>query len=254
MRQWLALAVVMTAGPAAARPPIDLFAGTFTNEEDVYFAKEAGRAPPPETRLSITQEAGGFRLRTIDAFGKPLEDGHLMQVAAGPTLTTGKCGMPFKPVKDSFVALPRTGTCRNAAIMERFSRDGISLRLEDGTSMTMLRRARPVTCWAAVPKDTKKPDGSDDWYGVRDMKLHDQGGRAAFGGGTTGAKATEIKVRNVIWPSGLNRPSLVLYVFTPDAPDKAVAYSWADPGATRIGINLRWMQASCTIDVMEKSK
>jgi hypothetical protein len=55
-------------------------------------------------------------------------------------------------------------------------------------------------------------------------------------------------MRNVVWAQGPNRPSVVLYVHTPDDPDRAAAYSWADPDAKRIGINLRWMQASCTID------
>jgi hypothetical protein len=30
-----------------------------------------------------------------------------------------------------------------------------------------------------------------------------------------------------------------------------VSYAWADEGAARVGINLRWMQASCTIDGAE---
>ena len=53
-------------------------------------------------------------------------------------------------------------------------------------------------------------------------------------------------MRNVRWPYGNNRPSLVLYAYRPDK-DRAVSYAWADPSAQRIGINLRWMQASCTL-------
>jgi hypothetical protein len=243
----LALIMATLAVPASAKTvPTDIIPGTYTNEEDVYFAKEAGKTPPVETRIEISRDPGGFRLRAIDPFGKPLEEGHVMAVTSGPTLNAGKCGMPFRPVKGGLAALPRTGTCHNHSIMERFDAGGITLRLEDGT-VTTLRRARAVLCWAAMPKDVKKPDGTTDWYGVRDLKLHDQGGRAAFGGGDTGAKPTVIKLRNVVWPTGPNKPSVVLYVFTPEEPDKAVAYSWADLGATRVGINLRWMQASCTI-------
>ncbi len=128
------------------------------------------------------------------------------------------------------------------------SEDGrVSITFPDGR-MTTLRRARPVTCWGSVPKTTKKPDGTEDWYFVRSLKLHDQGGRAQFGGGDTGAPPVVIRMRNVIWPSGPSQPSLVLYVHKPETPDRAESYSWADPGAKRIGINLRWMQASCTID------
>ena len=55
-----------------------------------------------------------------------------------------------------------------------------------------------------------------------------------------------IKMRNVIWPSGSNRPSLVLYADRP-GEDRAVSYAWADPSAVHIGINLQWMQAICAL-------
>jgi hypothetical protein len=86
------------------------------------------------------------------------------------------------------------------------------------------------------------------------LVLHDQGGRAKLGGGATGAQETIIRIRYVTWAAGsTNRPSVVLYVFKPDAPEEAVSYSWADEGAVRVGINLRWMQASCTIEGAEKA-
>lgn len=129
----------------------------------------------------------------------------------------------------------------------RASGDRLTLTLADGRT-SELRRARPVTCWGSVPRAVRKPDASEDWLFERSLKLHDQGGRVAFGGGDTGAAPIVLRVRNVVWPSGPNQPSVVLYVHTPDKPDHAEAYSWADPGARRVGINLRWMQASCTID------
>ena len=100
----------------------------------------------------------------------------------------------------------------------------------------------------SVPKLAKKADGSDDWYFAAGLKLHDQGGRVQFGGGDTGAPSVVLRMRNVVWPTGTNKPSLVLYIHKPESPDRAESYSWADPDAKRIGINLRWMQASCTID------
>jgi hypothetical protein len=176
----------------------------YTNEEDVYFAREAGKTPPPWTAVELDGEA----LRGVDAFGRPAPlpalAGHVVE---GPTLT---------------------------------------LRLTDGSSRT-LRRARPVSCWGSSLKATRKADGSEDWTFDAKLKLHDQGGRVTFGG-TDGSRPVVLRMRNVVWPSGPNRPSLVLYVHTPEEPDRAVSYSWADPDAKRIGINLRWMQASCTID------
>lgn len=247
----LLVGLMPLSAPAATHATV--FPGTYTNEEDVYFAKEAGKPAPRETRIRVVREGAGFRLVPIDSYGKVLSDGNLLSDDGKGGLTSAGCGMPFTVEGDTLVALPRTGTCHNQSIMARIAPQGITLALPDGTT-TLLRRARPVTCWGAVPKDAKKPDGSTDWVGVRGLKLHDQGGRAAFGGGTTGARPVEIKLRNVVWPSGPNQPSLVLYVFTPDEPDKAVGYSWANSGAARIGINLRWMQASCSVDGMESGK
>jgi hypothetical protein len=120
--------------------------------------------------------------------------------------------------------------------------------------VSQLRRARPASCWVAIRKDKSKADGKEDWLFLRDVKLNDQGGRARAGGGDSGAQEVVIRMRNVVWPQPTtNKPSLVLYVHKPDQPDRAESYVWADPAAARIGINLRWMQASCTIDGAEKA-
>ena len=56
-----------------------------------------------------------------------------------------------------------------------------------------------------------------------------------------------IRLRNVTWAKGSpNKPSLVLYVHKDD-PVRAESYSWADPQSSMIGINLRWVQASCSL-------
>jgi hypothetical protein len=207
------LALAAMAAPAVAAAT-SLPPGTYTNEEEVYFDKEAMRAPAPWIGMTVTADG---KVAFVDLFGKPVAATTYKGLA--PSDTAGR----------------------------------IRMALSDGR-VTELRRARTATCWGAAPKAAKKPDGSEDWAGARDLKLHDQGGRVSFGGGTTGAPEVILRMRNVIWPSGPSRPSLVLYVHKPDAPDKAVSYSWADPGAKMIGINLRWMQASCTIDTTTEEK
>jgi hypothetical protein len=211
----LAAVLIAQAAAAAASPPtgplVPMAASIWTNEEEVYFDGEAKRASAPWIGLRI---APGGGVTYVDRFGKVVPAVGEKSLAYGP--------------------------------------DGTRLRmtLADGR-VTELRRARTATCWGAAPKAVKKPDGGDDWYGAQPLKLHDQGGRVTFGGGTTGAPEVILRMRNVIWPSGPSRPSLVLYVHKPGSPDRAEAYSWADPGAKRVGINLRWMQASCTIDGLE---
>jgi hypothetical protein len=203
--------MTLTALPAAIFVATSVFAAppapaVYTNEEQVYFDREAGRTPPPWMGLDV--DAAGA-LRPVDAFGDPVSGPAPAIVASTP--------------------------------------DTLTARLADGATTT-LNRARPATCWVAVLKDARKADGSEDWHFQRGLVLHDQGGRVRAGGGDSGARAVTIRMRNVVWASGPNRPSLVLYIHDPDAPDRALSYAWADPGATRIGVNLRWMQASCTID------
>jgi hypothetical protein len=198
-------------------------AAIYTNEEQVYFDKEAGRItlwigaiPVP-----VDGQQGKYTLNIVDEFGQKLWN-----------------PLRFTDSKNQLGPL----------------HDGKEFTIIVDGGEIRLRRARPVTCWAAIPKKKSKADGSPDWYFIRDIKLHDQGGRARIGGGDSGAPELVIRMRNVIWPANKdgtpssNRPSLVLYVHKPDKPDSAESYVWADPGAARIGINLRWMQASCTID------
>ena len=102
------------------------------------------------------------------------------------------------------------------------------------------RKARQFECWMTATQR----DGDSTFQ--RGLTVHDQGGMIWIETEEDAPQQVGIKLRNVRWPYGRNRPSLVLYAHKPDQ-DNAVSYAWADPGAQRIGINLRWMQASCTL-------
>jgi hypothetical protein len=219
MRHWsfcLLLAPVLGTPSSLAETPAPIQAGIYSNEEQVYFAKEAGRTAPP--LLMLRYDGTGAPV-AVDAFGAPLPS-------------------------------PREGFTTSVAA------SGIMAPLRDGTTLD-LRRARPATCWVAIKKDKPKADGSPDWFFAQNVKLHDQGGRALVGTGAADTQPLVIRMRNVVWPPkadgtpSTNKPSVVLYVHKPEERDRSEAYVWADPGAARIGINLRWMQASCGIDGME---
>ena len=101
-------------------------------------------------------------------------------------------------------------------------------------------KARRFECWMTG----MQRDG--EWTFRRGLEIYDQGGMVWLETEEEAPQQVGIKMRNVHWPYGNNRPSLVLYAYRPDE-DRAVSYAWADPSAQRIGINLRWMQASCTL-------
>ena len=102
------------------------------------------------------------------------------------------------------------------------------------------RKARRFECWMTA----MQRDG--EWTFRRGLEIFDQGGMVWLETEEQPPEKVGIKMRNVRWPYGNNRPSLVLYAYRPDE-DRAVSYAWADPAAQRIGINLRWMQASCSL-------
>nr|WP_156780759.1 hypothetical protein [Hyphomonas sp. Mor2] len=111
-----------------------------------------------------------------------------------------------------------------------------------------LRRARPFECWTAILRGAAHGDGGqgmNDWDFRRGVKLHDQGGVAELITDEEPARRIRLLLRDVDWPYGTNRASLTMYVLEGDS-DRAVSYTWTEAGADRIGINLRWLQASCT--------
>ncbi|MEM7640757.1 MAG: hypothetical protein AAF269_17005 [Pseudomonadota bacterium] len=111
-----------------------------------------------------------------------------------------------------------------------------------------LRRARPFECWTAILRGASHGDsgqGMRDWDFRRGVTLHDQGGEAVLMTDEEEPRKIRLRLRNVDWPYGTNRPSLTLYIMEGES-DRAVSYTWNEGDAERIGINLRWIQASCT--------
>lgn len=111
-----------------------------------------------------------------------------------------------------------------------------------------LRRARAFECWTAILRGASHGDsgeGMRDWDFRRGVRLHDQGGEAELITDEETPRRIRLRLRNVDWPYGTNRPSLTLYIMEGDS-DRAVSYAWNEGDAERIGLNLRWLQASCT--------
>ena len=102
-------------------------------------------------------------------------------------------------------------------------------------------KARLFKCWVSPQKE----DGSYAFY--NDLVIHDQGGRIWVDAVEGEHPRIGLKMRNVVWPMGNNRPSLVLYAYRGDDGDKAVSYTWTSPDGERLAMNLRWVQASCTL-------
>ncbi len=102
-------------------------------------------------------------------------------------------------------------------------------------------KARRFVCWIAAQERN-----GEDWTFKNDLEIWDQGGSIWIDTDEDDSQTIGIKMRNVHWPTGANRNSLVLYAYR-KGEDRAASYVWGEPEATRLAMNLRWMQASCTL-------
>ena len=105
---------------------------------------------------------------------------------------------------------------------------------------TRLRRATTFVCWVGVAKGTERLVQSE-------IVLQDQGGLAAVSLPGGRPDKVRIRLRNVDWPIGVNRPSLTLYVLLDD-DERAEGYAWGEPTAPRLALDIGGTQVSCTRD------
>ena len=111
-----------------------------------------------------------------------------------------------------------------------------------------LHRARQFTCYADIPG---VGGGRDIPYTRYDnLSLHDQGAETWFV--DKDGRNLGLRLFNVDWPINnyegyFTRDSLVIYVIEKlqDASIKEHGYAFTLPEANRIGINLKWLLASC---------
>jgi hypothetical protein len=173
------------------------------------------------------------------------------------------CDIIWRRRADGFSGETRPGACkvvttgasqRNLTITERHDLSPTSWDVRDigvddrGTRVfgsadhapTRLRRAMTFVCWAGSVRGSEPVT-------VSDLIVHDQGGVASARLAGATPSVVNIRLRNVDWPIGQNRPSLTLYLMTGSDAD-AKAYAWSEPDAKRIALDVGGTQVSCTRD------
>ncbi len=106
-----------------------------------------------------------------------------------------------------------------------------------------LKRVRMFEGWTAFLKDgstamTGQDAPADAWDSQRDLTIYDQGGTV---------KINDKFFAQLAQLSYKNGTKVLKLGIVEIATGKTVAYTWANPDATRIGINLRWIQAGFTL-------
>ncbi|MBN8726397.1 MAG: hypothetical protein J0H15_01655 [Xanthomonadales bacterium] len=104
-----------------------------------------------------------------------------------------------------------------------------------------LRRVVPFTGWAALNGSGPDAAPGSDWHMDRALQLGSEGGRTALAWRDGAASGWSLMLERPTYRDG-SVPVLKLSVVE-DASGRTLAYAWANPDATRIGINLGWLQA-----------
>ena len=103
------------------------------------------------------------------------------------------------------------------------------------------RRVEIFSGWAAVNgAGPGAAADSNDWHMDRAIRLGSEGGRQALTWRDAKPSGYSLVLERLTYREG-NVPVLKLSVVE-DATGRTLAYAWANPEATRIGINLGWVQ------------
>lgn len=109
------------------------------------------------------------------------------------------------------------------------------------------REVRWFAGWAALNGGGPKADAaSRDWHMNRDLRVGTEGGRAALAWRDGQPSGYSLMLERLTYREG-NRPVLKLSLVE-DASGRALAYAWANPEATAVGLNLGWAQIGLSRD------
>ena len=112
-----------------------------------------------------------------------------------------------------------------------------------------LRLVRWFTGWGAINGGGPKADAaSRDWHMDRALRIGNEGGRYPLKWRDGSASGYSLVLERLTYREG-NVPVLKLSVVT-DADGATLAYAWANPEATRIGINLGWVQVGLDLEAV----
>lgn len=230
--------LVLILRPTAASPPAGDPAGSVPA---TLYAAPAERVPDPQAdpaafaRLRPRDLRGGYRCELAFDLGR---DGALEGRLAAGGCTSRRGGG----------AAPPTWWRHDGEtlwVAEALASPAATRRAAIPAGALRLRRAQHYTGWAAVKPDGPASTGGDDSYRfMSGLTVHNEGQVVPIldpDGRATGysfqlARLTYQNTRTPILKLGL----------IDDATGETLVYSWAEPGAERIGINVRWAQVGLT--------
>ncbi|HEY0180909.1 MAG TPA: hypothetical protein VGC30_14940 [Dokdonella sp.] len=109
-----------------------------------------------------------------------------------------------------------------------------------------LRKVRFYAGWAALNGAGPTAPPNADWHMDRGLRLGNEGGRAELRWRDGSASGYSLTLERLTYRAG-DVPALKLAIVA-DANGQSLAYAWANADATRIGINLGWVQVGLEVE------
>ena len=110
-----------------------------------------------------------------------------------------------------------------------------------------LRRADAFAGWAVLRADGSEGTGpapDSAFVAVRDLVLHDEGQRQRLVAADGRDLGVTVELAQLVYQA--SQTAVLTLALYRDGESRAFAYTWADPDARRIGLNLRWVQVGLT--------
>lgn len=107
------------------------------------------------------------------------------------------------------------------------------------------RKVRRFKGWMGVKKSTVNPDyAGDDMFFTGGVSIHNEGGRARLLDDEGQPTGYSIELAQLTYQQ--TRVPILKLGIIEEASGSTVAYTWTSTDASRIGVNLRWLQAGLT--------
>lgn len=259
MKRAVAFATLPTvAATAVGQTPdgvVDLIVGEYNNNEQVWQQNLDGQSPVARVHWQFVR-LGDHRVGVSRTLGQsaPAEpawaytfDGNVASVAPAEGGKTA-CAYLWHEQSDGYAGTMDDASDCPAEFPDKLHvTPGYLVATYADQANEVVHRARRVTRytgWIVFDRRHIDPDAADDDFVLmRDIDLHDEGFVVAV---TDAGNPTGYAVELARLTYQNTRTAIVKLGIVDQATGETVSYSWAEPGAQRIGINLRWVQAGMT--------
>jgi hypothetical protein len=212
-------------------------AGEYNNHEQVWAAKAAAEAPAAEgkpaaavTPVPATHWVVREAAPSIYTLSQASESYSLALSGDKLSLAVGSCTLARQSITATLLA--SVDITRPALKLKRAG-DAVALDA---------RRVRYFSGWGAMKRLGKDaPADNKDWIGVRGLVLHTEGDKVLLTDSNGKSLGYAVELAQLTYQN--TQQPILKFAIIDERTQKSLAYSWAETDATRIGINLGWIQA-----------